>query len=177
MRRYSASSRSYAPNRTERRLTDPLVCKAAKYTVKIFSYATFPAMAQDDTDAGFQVRDRRRRPEEEPAASPVEERQPPITGRPASPQPPAAGPRPPGERSLVGLFMMLGSLALAGLEGVQDPATGQVERDPQQAAEVIDMLMLLRDKTDGHRTSDETRVLEELIYDLQIRYVKATRPS
>lgn len=134
-------------------------------------------MAQDDTDPGFQVRDRRRRPDDEPAAAPVEERRAPISGRPASPEPPAAGPRPTAERSLVGLFMMLGSLALAGLEGVQDPATGQVERDPQQAAEVIDMLMLLRDKTDGHRTSDETRALEELIYDLQIRYVKATRPS
>jgi Domain of unknown function (DUF1844) len=132
-------------------------------------------MAQDDTDPGFQVRDRRRRPDDEPAAAPAEERRPPISGRPASPPPPAA--RPTEERSLIGLFMMLGSLALAGLEGVQDPAMGQVERDPRQAAEVIDMLMLLRDKTDGHRTSDETRVLEELIYDLQIRYVKATRPS
>jgi hypothetical protein len=73
--------------------------------------------------------------------------------------------------------MMLGSLALAGLEGVEDPATGQTQRDPMQAAEVIDILMLLREKTEGHRSPDEARILEELIYDLQIRYVRATRPS
>lgn len=78
---------------------------------------------------------------------------------------------------MLGLFMMLGSLALAGLEGVQDPSTGQSDSDPSQAAEVIDILMLLREKTEGHRTADESRVLEELIYDLQIRYVRATRPS
>ncbi len=133
-------------------------------------------MAQGDSDPGFQVRDRRHRPDEE-QASPVEERrEPPAEG--AAPAAPAArGPVGPAERSLVGLFMMLGSLAMAGLEGSPDPSTGQTHRDPSQAAEVIDMLMLLREKTEGHRTAEEGRALEELIYDLQIRYVRASRPS
>jgi len=139
-------------------------------------------MAQEDSDPGFQVRDRRHRPEEE-RASPVEERREPIVGRPTPPAPgpgpaPAPGAPPtPQDRSLIGLFMMLGSLALAGLEGVPDPSSGQIHSDPAQAAEVIDILMLLREKTEGHRTAEEVRVLEELIYDLQIRYVRATRPS
>ena len=133
-------------------------------------------MAQDDSDPGFQVRDRRHRPEED-RASPVEARREPTAGRPAPAAPPAGGPAGPQERSLIGLFMMLGSLALAGLEGVPDPSTGQTHSDPSQAAEVIDILMLLREKTEGHRTAEEGRVLEELIYDLQIRYVRASRPS
>lgn len=130
-------------------------------------------MAQGDSDPGFQVRDRRHRPEEERAV-PVEDRREPTAGQAA---PAASGHTAPEERSLVGLFMMLGSLALAGLEGIPDPSTGQTHRDPSQAAEVIDILMQLREKTEGHRTAEEGRVLEELIYDLQIRYVRASRPS
>lgn len=72
---------------------------------------------------------------------------------------------------------MLASLAMAALEGAPDPATGQTHRDPMQAAELIDVLMLLREKTEGHRTPEETQVLEEIIYDLQVRYVNATRRS
>jgi hypothetical protein len=70
---------------------------------------------------------------------------------------------------------MLASLAIAALEGVPDPSTGQPQRDPAQAAELVDLLMLLREKTEGHRGPDESRSLEEIIYDLQIRYVRATR--
>ena len=132
-------------------------------------------MAQDDSERGFEVRDRRHRPEE-PRSAPEEERRQAEAGRPAPPPPTTGGPSAPQERSLTGLFMMLGSLALAGLEGVHDPSTGQAERNPAHAAEAIDTLMLLRDKTEGHRTPEESQVLEELIYDLQLRYVRASRP-
>jgi hypothetical protein len=130
-------------------------------------------MAEDESERGFQVRDRRGRPEAEPSA-PDEGRRGTRQDRvEVRPEPPR-----PQERSLVGLFMMLASLALAALEGVQDPATGQRRRDPGQAADLIDMLMLLRDKTGGHRTPEESQALETLIHDLQLRYVKATsRPG
>ena len=54
---------------------------------------------------------------------------------------------------------------------------GQLVRDPQQAAELIDTLMLLREKTEGHRTAEESQALDELIYDLHLRYVNATTSS
>ena len=94
--------------------------------------------------------------------------------KPPSPEPQAG---PPAERSLVGLFMMLAGFALAALEGVRDPASGQGHRDPQQAAELIDTLMLLRERTEGRRTPEETRMLDELLYDLQLRYVRAKATS
>ena len=55
------------------------------------------------------------------------------------------------------------------------PATGQVRVDPAMAAESIDLLLLLREKTEGNRTPEETQLLDELIYDLQLRYVAATQ--
>jgi hypothetical protein len=75
------------------------------------------------------------------------------------------------------LFVMLAGLAARALEGHEDPAAGQRRRDLQQASELIDTLMLLREKTAGHLTAEESQALEELIYDLQMRYVSvAARP-
>ena len=60
--------------------------------------------------------------------------------------------------------------------GHADPTTGQrSQRDLPMAAEVIDLLALLREKTDGRRSAEETQVLDELLYDLQLRYVSATK--
>ena len=127
-------------------------------------------MAQDDREGEFRVTDRRRRSDAE---------EPPRTAQPDPPRP-AAAPEPAPdaeERSLVGLFMMLGSSALMALGEVADPMTGQREPDLPGAADVIDMLVLLREKTEGHRTAEETQVLDELVYDLQLRYVGATKQS
>jgi hypothetical protein len=71
--------------------------------------------------------------------------------------------------------MMLGSSGLMAF-GEADPTTGQLgQRDLPMAAEVIDVLALLREKTEGHRSAEETQVLDELLYDLQLRYVSATQ--
>ena len=71
--------------------------------------------------------------------------------------------------------MMLGSSGMMSL-GEADPTTGQRgQRDLPMAAEVIDVLALLREKTEGRRSAEETQVLDELLYDLQLRYVNATK--
>lgn len=125
-------------------------------------------------------------------SAPAEAAQPPHAREEAPPRPdeqPVATPSEPAqsgardtrraagrERSLEGLFIMLASSAVAALGQAPDPLTGQVrEKDPAAAAEAIDLLALLREKTDGHRTPRETRLLDGLIYDLQMRYVEATR--
>jgi Domain of unknown function (DUF1844) len=130
-------------------------------------------MGSSEPEEAFRVTDRRRRGDDEPSR-PAEPRREPAA--PARPPAPAAAVEPgdPG-RSLVGLFMMLGSSALIAL-GEADPSTGQrAERDLPMAAEVIDVLALLREKTEGRRSAEETQVLDELLYDLQMRYVSATK--
>jgi len=118
-------------------------------------------MAPPEPDQSFKVTDRRRR-ESEPA---------PRHDTSAS------GAAPPTERSLVGLFMMLASSALIALGEAPDPVTGEHHHDLANAADVIDVLILLRERTEGQRLTEETSVLEQLIYDLQLRYVSATRRS
>src|SRR5204863_6733496 len=72
---------------------------------------------------------------------------------------PVPGPGGEPERSLVGLFMMLASSAVVSLGDAPDPLTGQRRRDLENAADAIDLLALLREKTEGHRSPEETQVL------------------
>jgi hypothetical protein len=122
-------------------------------------------------DEGFKVTDRRRRDTvEAPPPSSV-----PSPPRPAAPVSSETGSPASDERSLLGLFMMLASEAVIALGDAPDPATGQRQRELPHAASVIDVLALLREKTEGHRSAEETQTLDGLIYDLQLRYVKATK--
>jgi hypothetical protein len=126
-------------------------------------------MASEEPEAAFKVTDRRRRGEDEPGG--VQARHQPASPPGAAPPPQPTDP----DRSLVGLFMMLGGSALMAL-GEADPTTGQRgQRDLPMAAEVIDVLALLREKTEGRRSAEESQALDELLYDLQLRYVNATK--
>jgi len=121
-------------------------------------------------DEGFRVTDRRRRDTiEAPVSSSA-----PSSPRPTAAFSPEAPHAAPDERNLVGLFMMLATEAVIALGEAPDPVTGQRQRELPHAAGLIDLLTLLRDKTEGNRSAEETQTLDELIYDLQLRYVKAT---
>jgi len=81
----------------------------------------------------------------------------------------------PDARSLAGLFVMLGTEAVIALGEAPDPGTGQRQRELPHAAGIINLLTLLREKTAGNRSTEETQVLDDLIYDLQLRYVNAAK--
>ncbi|HET8578991.1 MAG TPA: DUF1844 domain-containing protein [Methylomirabilota bacterium] len=135
-------------------------------------------MAEEE---GFKITDRRGRLREE-AEGPLEAEPGPLPGRGPAPAPPtgerqrpsAAAPGPQTEGSdLSGLFVMFASSALINLGEAEDPMTGERAVDLERAREAIDLLILLRDKTRGNRTEQESRLLEEILYDLQMRFVRA----
>ncbi|MBI1963878.1 MAG: DUF1844 domain-containing protein [Candidatus Rokubacteria bacterium] len=128
-------------------------------------------MVPDVPEEGFRVTDRRRH-DSEVEARPVAAEARPAPAAPPPPRP--AQPQAP-ERSLAGLFMMLASSAVVSMGEVADPVTGQRHDDLDQAAEIIDVLVLLREKTEGHRSAEESQVLDELVYDLQVRFVNARK--
>ena len=72
----------------------------------------------------------------------------------------------------VGFF--LASSALINLGEAPDPMSGERQVDLDQAKEAIDLLRLLREKTEGNRTEHESRLLEQILYDVQMRFVQAT---
>ena len=85
-------------------------------------------------------------------------------------EPPASA---QGSVDLQGLFVMFASSALINLGEAADPATGERLVDLDQAKDAIDLLLLLREKTVGNRTEHESRLLEQILYDVQMRYVRA----
>ena len=117
-----------------------------------------------EPDEGFKVTDRRRREQEG-----VRERETTSGDRPTAPLPGSRA----ENRTLTDLFMMLASEAFVALGVAPDPATGERQQVLPHAAEMIDLLLLLRDKTHGNRTAQETQVLEDVLHDLQLRYVRA----
>ena len=71
-------------------------------------------------------------------------------------------------------IMSLGANAAAMLGPDEDErVTGRV--DLVQAAQHIDILRMLKRKTEGNLEEDEGRLLETLIYDLQIRYLEVSK--
>ncbi|HEY7653922.1 MAG TPA: DUF1844 domain-containing protein [Methylomirabilota bacterium] len=71
--------------------------------------------------------------------------------------------------------MMFASSALINLGAVPDPETDERRLDLGQAQAAIDVLLMLRDKTRGNRSEQESRLLEDVLYDLQMRFVRASR--
>jgi hypothetical protein len=70
---------------------------------------------------------------------------------------------------------MLATNVMMFLGQIPDPVTQQRRRDPQQAKHTIDILIMLRDKTRGNLTAEETQLLQELLPQLQMAYVAASR--
>ena len=125
-------------------------------------------------EESFKITDRRHRAAAEPAPSPRAE--------PASPpSPPRASALPPSGSQdetgadLASLFVMFASSAMIGLGEAPDPMSGERSVDLAQAREAVDVLLLLREKTEGNRSEQESHLLEEILYDLQMRFLRAAK--
>ncbi|MCD5398060.1 DUF1844 domain-containing protein [candidate division NPL-UPA2 bacterium] len=67
----------------------------------------------------------------------------------------------------------LGMQALLLLGELSDPqAKEKVNPDYQQARYIIDLIDMLRKKTEGKLTPEEANLMENLLYDLRMRYLK-----
>ncbi|MCB2184037.1 MAG: DUF1844 domain-containing protein [Desulfobulbaceae bacterium] len=70
-------------------------------------------------------------------------------------------------------IMSLNTSALFLLGEIPDPETGMKKQDLTLAKHTIDTLNVLKEKTKGNLSEDENNMLNKLLYDLQMRYVKA----
>ena len=134
----------------------------------------------------FTVSDRRHFTPEGEARS-VEERAPdappgrpdePAPPRPAPPAPPAAAGGAPDHPAypldFTGLLISLATQA-AMLLGGGNPAEEGPPPDPEGARAFINLLEVLQEKTEDHRTPEEDQVLEDLLYQLRMEYVARTQ--
>ncbi len=77
------------------------------------------------------------------------------------------------ELSFTAFVLSLASTAAIHLGDLADPATGQRdEPNLQGASQMIEILGLLDQKTRGNLTAEERQVLEQVLYELRMRFVE-----
>ncbi len=73
------------------------------------------------------------------------------------------------------LFLgLIGNLQVSGfmhLGKMADPATGEAKRDLSAAKGTIDLLRMLRRKTEGNLADGERNLLDHVIFELELNYV------
>lgn len=82
---------------------------------------------------------------------------------------PKGVPFPPA--SLEILIASLAAQAMVSLGLLPSPLTNKLERMPNQAKHLIDMLGMLEEKTNGNRTEQESAVLDDALHRLRMAYV------
>ncbi len=75
-----------------------------------------------------------------------------------------------------GTFIMsLASSVLVHLGEIAHPESQKPERNLALAKQTLDILGLLQEQTRGNLTKEETELLENLLYDLRLKYVEAKK--
>jgi hypothetical protein len=77
--------------------------------------------------------------------------------------------------SFTAFVLSLASSAAIHFGDLPDPTSGQTaEPNLEGAAQMIEILALLEEKTRGNLTNDEREVLGQVLYELRMRFVDAT---
>lgn len=71
--------------------------------------------------------------------------------------------------------LSLSSSALFHFGEIPDPISNQKQRNLPMAKQTIDILGLLKEKTTGNLTEQEDKLLDNLLYDLRMRYINETK--
>lgn len=79
------------------------------------------------------------------------------------------------ELLFVQLISIFHSSAMVALGKLKNPATDKIERNLEQAKQAIEMLEMLRVKTNGQLTDNEKRMLDASLTDLRLNYVDETK--
>jgi len=75
----------------------------------------------------------------------------------------------------ISLVTSLGSQAFAQLGKVKDPSTNNIERNLDAASLSIDMLDMLKERTQGNLSEQETSLLEKTLSDLKLNFVQESK--
>jgi hypothetical protein len=125
----------------------------------------------EERGKGFVVRDKRfsarKEDEEEPQA-----REEPGKKEPAQSETIAEEQGPLPEITFMNFILSLSTSALIQLGEIQDPVSKEIEKNLPLAKQTIDFIATLKEKTKGNLASEEEKILESLLYDLRMKYVR-----
>jgi hypothetical protein len=80
--------------------------------------------------------------------------------------------------SFLAFVMSLAHTAAVHFGDLPDPVSGATgERNLPAAQQMIDILSLLEEKTRGNLTAEERQLLEQILFELRMRFVEASQPQ
>lgn len=77
--------------------------------------------------------------------------------------------------SFTAFIMSLGTTAAVHFGDVPDPVSGASTTNLAAAGQMIDILAMLQEKTQGNLTPEEANLVGSLLYELRLRYVDASQ--
>jgi hypothetical protein len=78
------------------------------------------------------------------------------------------------EINFINFLFSISTSALIQLGEIEDPVSQQTVKNLPLAKQTIDLIGMLKEKTKGNLTPDEAKLIENILFDLRMRYVKAT---
>jgi len=76
--------------------------------------------------------------------------------------------------TFTGFILSLATTAAVHFGDITDPSTGQrAEPNLEAAAQMIELIAMLQEKTRGNLIEPEERLVDDLLYELRLRYVQA----
>jgi len=125
----------------------------------------------EEEEKGFVIRDKRfSAPKEEKGESQIKE-EPKVEGTAEQDSSAQQGPLP--EIDFTNFILSLSTSALIQLGEIQDPFTQKSAKNLPLAKQTIDLIGMLKEKTKGNLSPEEEKIIEYVLYDLRMRYVKA----
>ena len=147
---------------------------------------------EEEEQSSFKVTDRRQFTDE----GEVRDQQQPDAGEQAPPQkeePPKASPEekaevsqeasqkeeaePTGEQDpgqgidFASFLLSLATTGMVHLGEIPEPSTGQKMEDLEAAHQMIDILAILKEKTEGNLSAKESHLLENVLYELRMKFM------
>jgi hypothetical protein len=122
----------------------------------------------------FTVHDRRRT-ETGPAEKPEARKPAAEKGTPLSPgQKGGPGGEPAEEVDFATFILSLAASAQIGLGAIPHPSSNKPERDLPTAKQMIDVIAMLQEKTKGNLSAEEGTLLEQVLFNLRMHYVRVS---
>jgi hypothetical protein len=126
-------------------------------------------------EKSFTVRDRRFSASTETAEESKPKREGEKREEPAVEEDASRQEVPLPEINFTNFLLSLSTSALIQLGEIPDPLSKQSARELPLAKQTIDLIGMLQGKTKGNLTPEEEKLIEYILYDLRMRYVKAAK--
>ena len=76
-----------------------------------------------------------------------------------------------------GFIQYLGQIALQQMVEPQDPSTGKGSEQLAEAYQTIEIISMLKQKTQGNLSPQESQSLDQLLYHLKLEYARRAAPA